>query len=76
MNPIGGDNFVVSSQLPWRRSTKCDSDTCVEVAISDNEIYLRSSKDAGGFLVFDVEEWRIFLAAARDHEFDVSTGES
>ena len=71
MSLKGGDNFVVSSQLHWRRSTKCDSDTCVEIAILDNKAYLRNPKDAGPYLVFDAEEWRSFLAGARDHEFDI-----
>jgi Domain of unknown function (DUF397) len=72
MNLKGGDNLVVSSQLPWRKSAKCGSETCVEVAISDNKAYVRSSKEAvGPYLVFSAEEWGIFLAGARDHEFDI-----
>ncbi len=66
------DNLGFSSQLHWRGSTKCSSDTCVEVAISDNKAYVRNSKDsAGPYLVFDAEEWRSFLAGAQDHEFDI-----
>jgi hypothetical protein len=68
---LAGDNSVVSSQLHWRMSTKCASETCVEIAISGDKAYLRNSKDAGLYLVFDAEEWRIFLAGARDHEFDI-----
>jgi hypothetical protein len=65
------DNVAVS-QLHWRRSARCASETCVEVAISNDKAYLRSSKDAAGpCLIFDAEEWRSFLAGARDHEFDI-----
>ena len=72
MNLDGGDNLVVSSQLSWRKSAKCGSETCVEVAISDNRAYVRNSKEAAGpYLVFGPEEWRSFLAGARDHEFDI-----
>jgi hypothetical protein len=67
----GGDNFVVSSQLDWRRSSTCDSDTCAEIAIWDNMAYLRNSRDTDRYLVFDAKEWRSFLAGARDHEFDI-----
>jgi len=72
MSSTGDGHFVVSSQLPWRKSAKCNSETCVEVAISENKAYLRNSRDAAGpSLVFDAEEWRSFLAGARDHEFDI-----
>ena len=72
MIPKGDDNFAVSSPLHWRRSTKCASETCVEVAISDKRAYVRSSKDAtGAYLVFDAEEWRTFLSELEDHEFDI-----
>jgi hypothetical protein len=65
------DNVAIS-QLHWLRSARCASETCVEIAISGNKAYLRSSKDAAGpYLVFDVEEWRSFLAGARNHEFDI-----
>jgi predicted secreted Zn-dependent protease len=70
---LKGDDYpVVSSPLHWRRSTKCASETCVEVAISGNRAYVRSSKDAAGaYLVFDAEEWRSFVSGVRDHEFDI-----
>jgi Domain of unknown function (DUF397) len=72
MNPTGDDHLVISSQLPWRKSAKCNSETCVEVAISENKAYLRNSKDAAGpYLIFDADEWRSFLAGARDFEFDI-----
>lgn len=67
----GDGNFVVSSQLDWRSSARCDSDTCVEIAIWENRAYLRNSRDTGRYLVFDAEEWRSFLAGAQDHEFDI-----
>jgi hypothetical protein len=67
----GDDNLVVSTPLHWRRSTKCASETCVEVAISGNRAYVRSSQAAGTYLVFDAEEWRSFLSGVEDREFDI-----
>jgi hypothetical protein len=66
------NNFAVSSRLDWRRSTYCGSEGCIEVAILDDKAYVRSSKDAAGaYMVFDIEEWRNFLAGVRDHQFDI-----
>jgi hypothetical protein len=67
------DDLAVSSRLNWRRSTKCGTDSCVEVAISGDKAYIRSSKGdpAGGYLVFDAGEWSSFIAGARNNEFDI-----
>jgi hypothetical protein len=67
------DNLTVSSALDWRRSTKCGGDGCVEVAISGEKAYIRSSKAGatGAYLVFDAGEWTSFLAGARNNEFDI-----
>jgi hypothetical protein len=62
----------VAPRLQWRRSSRCVNDACVEVAICDNEAFVRSSKDRpGGHLVFDAAEWNAFLAGVQDHEFDI-----
>jgi hypothetical protein len=62
----------VAPRLQWRRSSRCGSDGCVEVAISDQKAYVRSSHDAAGaYLVFNAEEWRSFLAGAQNQEFDI-----
>jgi hypothetical protein len=73
MNIKTEDNLAVSPGLHWRRSTKCGGETCVEVAISGDKAYIRSSKGGavGAYLVFDGDEWRSFLAGARDSEFDI-----
>jgi hypothetical protein len=45
----------------------------VEVAISGDKAYIRSSKvgAAGEYLVFDAREWRSFIAGAQNNEFDI-----
>jgi hypothetical protein len=52
---------VVPSTLDWRRSTDCGNEACVEVAISDSRVFVRNSKIAAAYLVFDEEEWKGFL---------------
>jgi pyocin large subunit-like protein len=69
---IQGNNSAGASRIQWRTSSLCGTDACVEVAISDNKAFVRSSKDtASGYLVFDAVEWRAFLAGAKNHEFDI-----
>jgi predicted secreted Zn-dependent protease len=67
-----GESQAVACRLEWRKSSRCGSDACVEVAIHNEKAYVRSSNDAvGAYLVFDAEEWRSFLAGVRNHEFDI-----
>jgi uncharacterized protein DUF397 len=57
----------------WRRSGTCQGadSTCVEVALSGPEVWVRDSKDAAGpILRFTPAEWAAFLAGARAGEFD------
>lgn len=57
----------------WRRSGTCQGadSTCVEVALSGREVWVRDSKDtAGPILRFTPAEWAAFLAGARAGEFD------
>ena len=56
--------------LGWRRSGRCDSATCVEVAVDGDRVGVRDSKDPdGAVLWFSVEEWTAFLAGVRNGEF-------
>jgi Domain of unknown function (DUF397) len=66
------ESLDVIWRLQWRKSSRCGSDGCVEVAISNNRVFVRNSKDRGStHLVFEAAEWRAFLAGAQNHEFDI-----
>lgn len=55
----------------WRRSTRCESSGCVEVAF-DAAVLVRDSTDPdGGVLAFSPEQWAAFVAGVRDGEFDL-----
>jgi hypothetical protein len=61
------------SRAAWRKSTRSNAEgACVEVA--DNltgVVALRDSKDpTGPVLVFTRDEWRAFIAGAKDGHFD------
>jgi hypothetical protein len=56
----------------FRKSTKCGTNTCVEVAISDDRVDVRDSKQSNGaVLEFTHDEWRDFLAGVVDGEFSL-----
>ncbi|NJC68987.1 DUF397 domain-containing protein [Planosporangium thailandense] len=58
-------------QYVWRRSSRCGSGACVEVAEIDGSIVVRDSKNpSGSWLAFDRSEWHAFLAGVRTGEFD------
>ena len=50
--------------LGWRRSRRCDTSACVEVAPTDAGMWVRDA--AGEVLVFSGDAWRAFLEEARE----------
>ena len=59
------------SNLVWRKSTLSNSNGCVEVAMQDDGVAVRDSKDQHGpVLVFSRREWEAFLGGVRAGEFD------
>jgi hypothetical protein len=57
----------------WRKSSHSGNNGCVEVAQGDDQVAVRDSKDPSGpRLLFTPLEWRAFLAAVRDGEFDLA----
>jgi uncharacterized protein DUF397 len=59
----------------WRKSTFCGNSSCVEVALLDDTVALRDSKNLEGpHLLFTHEEWTAFINGARRGEFEISPG--
>lgn len=49
----------------WRRSSRCDTNACVEAAATMSGVEVRDSADPGGpRLAFGPGGWRAFLAGA------------
>jgi len=54
----------------WKKSSRCASATCVEVARIDDRYLIRDSKNPEAApLSFTTEEWSAFVAGVRAGEF-------
>jgi hypothetical protein len=65
----------LSANLPdgvqWRRSSRCNGGTCVEVSAEGGKVRVRNSADrAGAVLEIGRDSWREFLAQVREGHFD------
>ena len=60
---------VPTDRLEWRKSSRCASGTCVEVAKGDDGVFVRDSKNPEVVLTFSLQEWDAFLDGAAQGEF-------
>lgn len=63
-----------ASTPTWRRSSRCDSSACVEVAnLGGDIVAIRDSKDPNGpILRLTQGEWSAFVKGIRHGDFDIS----
>jgi Domain of unknown function (DUF397) len=52
--------------LVWRKSQRCDSAACVEIAFDGEVVLIRSSNDPGRRLTISRREWQAFVRGLRD----------
>ncbi|UQU64594.1 DUF397 domain-containing protein [Couchioplanes caeruleus] len=58
-------------KLEWRRSSRCANGSCVEVAESEGQYFVRDSKAPDlPSLRFTAAEWAAFIDAVKQGEFD------
>jgi hypothetical protein len=58
----------------WQKSSRSgpNCDNCVEVAFVDGVVAVRDSRNPGApALLFMPQEWDVFVAGAKDGEFDL-----
>jgi hypothetical protein len=62
----------LNSPQVWRRSSRCDTKDCVELAVGPqrDRVYLRNSRAAEVHLVVSADAWRAFCAAIAAGELD------
>jgi len=68
----GTPSGVAKGQLDWKTARLCNSGTCVEIAVTDSQVYVRDNKHTEKEpLSFTHDEWRTFVGAVRAGEFDL-----
>jgi hypothetical protein len=62
------------TRAAWHKSSRSSGNgNCVEVAVVDDAVAVRDTKDRSGpVLVFTAAEWRAFVSGAKDGEFDLA----
>jgi len=55
----------------WVKPSKCSSNACVEVLMGDRYVGIRDSARMFSPIVFTYAEWREFIQAIKDGEYDV-----
>jgi hypothetical protein len=62
------------NRAAWHKSSRSSGNgNCVEVAVVDEAVAVRDTKDRSGpMLVFTPAEWRAFVAGAKAGEFDLA----
>ena len=57
--------------LDWRRSSRCGSGACVEVATRDSDVVMRDAKDPDGpVMTFTGKAWTGFIGGLKAGLFD------
>jgi len=60
-----------TNRLHWLRSSRCATDTCVEVTRDGDRVLLRDSKNPEITpMEFSLAEWAAFVSGAQNGEFD------
>jgi hypothetical protein len=62
--------MINAEKVHWRRSTKCASGNCVEVASVGDQVWVRDSKDPQVVQIYSRVEWDAFKAGVKSGEFD------
>ena len=63
-------NDTHRAPLDWRKSGRCDSSACVEVAVDEDRIGVRDGKDPNGAVLwFSLEEWTAFMDGISHGDF-------
>ncbi|GIF19824.1 hypothetical protein BJ973_006866 [Actinoplanes tereljensis] len=62
----------LTENLQWKRSTRCTSGTCVEIATVGGTYLVRDAKDPdGAVLHVGAAGWAAFLSAVKAGEFGI-----
>ncbi|HKT03472.1 MAG TPA: DUF397 domain-containing protein [Rugosimonospora sp.] len=63
---------MIDPAAGWRKSTKSSQGACVEVAVFEQQVRVRDSKNREkGILEFSPDAWVAFVAGVQNDEFDL-----
>lgn len=51
--------------MGWRRSSRCESNQCVELSAGSTRVAVRDSTNPGEWLTASFADWREFVAGLR-----------
>ena len=54
----------------WVKSTRCESNSCVECRKVDGGVEVRNSTNPDHVLFFTDDEWQAFIGGAQDGDFN------
>jgi Domain of unknown function (DUF397) len=53
----------------WRKSSRCDTSACVEIATAGDAVLMRNSTTAHDVLSLPVDAWRSFVNGVKHGDF-------
>ena len=66
----------MTAKLEFRKSTFSDrGGRCVDVAITEEAVFIRNSKKHNPIVKFTHEEWEAFLLGVKNNEFEINREE-
>ena len=69
---LAGAAETIGQPIAWRRSSRCSTNSCVEVAdLPGGSVAVRDSKASGQspVLIFETQEWQSFISGVKAGEF-------
>lgn len=55
--------------VAWRKSSQCEAHNCVEIAIGDGRVLVRSSTAQATMIQVTVSAWRTFCVGVKAGDF-------
>jgi hypothetical protein len=69
--PVGGTvGRKPADAMTWHKGRPCEAGGCVEIAVTGEDVLVRSSLSPGKSLRLTRAEWAEFLASAKEGSFD------
>lgn len=61
---------AITSVDHWRKSSRCETNTCLEIGVAEGVLLIRNSADPNTAVSFTASEWNAFVAGLDAGDFD------